>query len=563
MYHSIDESIPFSPTYSANVIGTVVEALKLKQGPLKHRTARRFFAGESVSEYSKREIFEELGKALTNYGIVTTSALLEKNDVSIADVVADSIAIAADRWDKLQAVMQSSSSRILDRRMIALRFLRFLVVDLSLRAFALLRLSDLEPYSPRTPLWAEENGGGKLLRLLTENAGLSRHQLAARVGFSYTSVDNWLDGKHRPEPEHVVALADALSNPRIESSQLSTRIQRHFTFAHIADLLVPWIGREQVLDLSSALSRFVWQISEDVRLMERPPLQEAAGAELTALMLGTAHPSTHVLLRNLAQVEEDENWKRVILDATMPWEIAFQLAGIQAAGERSSGGLAEDILDITLTDPAREALQGLVAENLELNYLQVMQGDLMQLGEVLDKGIASRRRIVRDFPISPKAHLELGSFMGMVGKYLMRRDLINEAVLECKLAACLLPNWDTPAVEVGIILANIGEYEEAMHELNWARNHLEQPTPHLQLNTGFVLMKLGRYKAALEQLELVIAFRPDYALAYLFAAKCAFALGDKVKGRRYSKTARRLGEPGEFEAWKRGKYSSCRNRSTR
>ncbi len=443
-----------------------------------------------------------------------------------------------------------------------MRFLRLLIVDLSLRVFALLRLSGLKPPRPHTPLWAEENGGGKLLRLLTENAGLSRHQLAARLGLSYTSVDNWLDGKHRPGPKNLEALAGELSGAGIKSPQLAATLKRHFTFAHIADLLVPWIGRRQVLDLGTALSRFIYRITEDVRLMDRPPLEEAAGAELTALRFGAAHPSTHVLLQNLALVENDEDWKRDILDATIPWEIPFQLAGIQAGGKRSAAGLAQDVLDIDSHDPAREALEELARETLEVNFLQPMQGSLRLIGELFDKGMARRRRIVRDFPLSPRAHLELGSFMGMVGKYLMRRDLVRDAVFECKLAANLLPNWDTPAVEVGIVLANIGEYEEALRELNWARDHLERPTPHLRINMGFVLMKLGKFEAALEQLGQVVAVRPDYALAHLHAAKCAFALGDKVRGRRYSKTARQLGEPGEFIAWKTGKYSTCRNKFT-
>lgn len=563
MNESIDESAPFHPVYGVNVIGAVVEALNIKEGLLKNRTARRFYSGKSVSEHSRKEILGDLGKSLIELGIVPSSPLLEKYSVSTATVVSDTIFMAVGRWDRLQAVMQSRSSRILDLHVLTLRFLRLLTVDLSLRIFALLRLSGLEPSPPHTPLWAEENGGGKFLRLLAANVGLSRHQLAARVGVSYASVDNWLDGKNQPEPKHLAALAYVLAPVGVESSQLVVTLKRHFTFACICDLLAPWIGREQVLDLASALSRFVYRISEDVRLMDRPPIEEAAGSELTALRFGTTHPSTHVLLRNLALVEEDEDWKRDILAATVPWEIRFQVEGIQAGGGRSAAGLAQEVLDEFPCDPAHEALQELVEENLESIDQRALERSPMLIVELFDKGMASRKRIVRDFPLSPRAHLELGSFMGMAGKCLMSRDLVDEAILECKLAAHLLPNWDTPAVEVGIMLANIGEYEEAMNELNWARDHLGQLTPHLQINMGHVLMRLGRFESALEQFEQVISSRPDYALAHLHAAKCAFALGDKVRGLRYSKRARQLGEPGEFVAWKSGLYSSRRKRSAR
>ena len=409
MNYSTDESVPFSPAYSANVIGTVVAALNLEEGSLKNRTARRFYAGESVSEHGRKEIFKDLGKALIGHGIVPSSPLLEKYGLSMASIVSDSISISANRWDGLQAMMQSRSSHILDLRVVTLRFLRILIVDLALRMFALQRLSGLEPCRPHIPLWAEENGGGKFLRLLTENAGLSRHQLAAQVGFSYNSVDNWLDGKHQPEPKHLVALAGVLAGAGVKSSQLVATLKRHFAFAHIADLLVPWIGRKQALELVSALSRFVYRISEDVRLMDRPPIEEAAGAELTALRFGTAHSSTHVLLRNLALVEGDESWKRDIHAPTIPWDIPFQVAGMQAAGDRSAAGLAQDILDITPSDPAREALQELVAEYLELGYLEAMEGDLMLIGELFNRAMASRKRIVRDFPLRKCLKSVLGS----------------------------------------------------------------------------------------------------------------------------------------------------------
>ena len=38
-----------------------------------------------------------------------------------------------------------------------------MVVDLTVRVFALLRIAGLKPPRPETPKWAEENGGGKLL----------------------------------------------------------------------------------------------------------------------------------------------------------------------------------------------------------------------------------------------------------------------------------------------------------------------------------------------------------------------------------------------------------------
>ncbi len=142
----------------------------------------------------------------------------------------------------------------------------------------------------------------------------------------------------------------------------------------------------------------------------------------------------------------------------------------------------------------------------------------------------------------------------MAGKHLLRLDQVDEGVLECKLAAKLMPNWDAPAVETGIILANVGRYSEALDELVQATTNLPYATPHLRFALGYVLMKLFRFDEALGHFESVVDDRPDYALSLLHAAGCAFAIGDKVKGRRYATAARSLGEPGEYNAWKSGKY---------
>ena len=132
-------------------------------------------------------------------------------DVSMVAVIAETLTRAAALWDNLLATTQSRSGAIENPGLAIEQFLRLVVVDLALRAFALLRLSGLQPPSPTTPLWAEPNGGGKLLRRLTERAGLTRERLASCLNVSDTAVDNWLDGKNRPTPENIVAIAEVLA----------------------------------------------------------------------------------------------------------------------------------------------------------------------------------------------------------------------------------------------------------------------------------------------------------------------------------------------------------------
>ena len=335
--------------------------------------------------------------------------------------------------------------------------------------------------------------------------------MACHIDVSETSVDNWLDGNNRPTAENITAIAGALAN-RIagaEAQQIEQDIRRQFTFAHLADLVAMQIGRQQSVELGSALVRFVRLITLDVNGMVRPPITEIGGDEVDALRFGAAAPWVHdVLLPNLAMAETDPKWKEDIVAATLPRSITFQSIGAQNALPRSAAGLA------------------------------------------------LRLSIVQGFPSSPTAHMELGSFLGLAGKWTGRRDLVDKGITECKIASGLVPGWDNPAVEPGIMLANIGAYDEALVELAQAADRLPSATPHLRFATGYVLMELSRHAEALEHFESVIVSRPDYALAHGHAARCAFALGETTKAIRFAKTARRLGEPGEYNAWRKRRRKS-------
>ena len=485
--------------------------------------------------------------------------------MSMPIIIGAAIAHAASRWDRTVSRIQSRAARTVDRSATAERLLRFVVIDLSVRIFAILRLAGLEPDRPGTPLWAQENGGGRLLRDLVARAGLTREELAEQLGGSSTSsVDNWRDGKVRLTNDSIAAILEVLADhiEDVTSGDLALEIQRQFTFATIVDLIEPWIGRQKVIDLSMALVRFVWLMTEDVRQMNRPPIEEALGIELDAIRLGTGDPAIGTLLRNLSVVEPDESWRRDLLAATLDWGVLFESSVAQANPTQTAAGRAQDIRDVPSVaadlpglgkppsddDPAREAVSWLANEGSDL-LRRVAVGNLPSPVSIMEAGIERRRAIARSFPHSPLAHSELGSYLGMAGKNLRRRDLIDEGVTECRIAAGLLPGWDTPAVEPGIILANFGAFDEALAELERGREDLPEETPHFRFAKGYVLMEMSRYSEAREYFERVLVDRPEYALASLHAARCAFMLGDMWGGQGHAKTARRLGEPSAYIAW--------------
>ena len=557
---------PFRGLYGGRIIQAIVQALDLGEGVLADRTARRFYGGEFVDQYNLDRIYEALGQALIDLGIVPETVDALPEGASMASAVGLAIGLACEHWDHLMADIQSNTGPINDLGAAGERLLRLVVVDLALRVFALVRVDgDMEPPKQEMPQWVQENGGGMILRDLASLAGLTRNQLALRVGVSYTSVDNWLDGNNWPRRANVAELATALG-PAIgrDVRQLERELQREFTLARLADRLAAWVGREAVIEMVSGIGHLARLLLDSIGF----PLsreEHPNHVELRLFLYGCLEEAAPSLLWHLSQLEDDPGWKSDILAAASPWEIHFEAVSTLSGGPESAAGLAQDLSDAVgcgtglSADPADEVIWQELSKEAEA--ILASPTAVPNLGDILgafQEGIERRRGLVRRFPESPQAHYQLGSFLGMAGKNSRALKFVDEGIVECWIAAGLAPGWDAPAVEPGIILANIGEYEASLRELKRAEEFLSEATPHLRFAMGYTLTMLERFVEALEHLEAVIESRPDYALAYRYAARCAFLSGDKGKGLRYAKAARRLGDFHEYTAWLDGAYSSRR-----
>ena len=257
--------------------------------------------------------------------------------------------------------------------------------------------------------------------------------------------------------------------------------------------------------------------------------------------------------------------------AAVSWDAVVQSIAVEAGSPRTAAGLAQDISDVTKSasnrlddgqtpDRSEEIRERLTRWSPIEAIPRIIQGGTRALARELHSNLESRRALVRDFPTDPEAHLNLGSYLGMLGKWIRRRDLIDEGIAECKIASALKPEWDVAAVEPAIILANYEAYEESLRELEWAKSVLPAPTPHLHYGFGYTLTMLERYDEALQHLEQVLTAQPNFALALRYAARCSFMLGDRRNGISYAKKAREYGDPVEHDRWRSGEYSSRRSR---
>ena len=400
------------------------------------------------------------------------------------------------------------------------------------------------------------------LRSRLSDAGLTRSQLAARLGVSETTVDNWLDGRNWPGREHVDFLVLEFSggDPEV-AGPLAAELRRQFALAKLCHGVAMAVGHEHVGVVVEAVAGLARDLSKHVgprffSAEERPVIGPAL------LMMGSEFPVSPALLRFLAGGYPDGMWRDVILASAVPWEVTFSLAMKTEGGSKSSAaGLAQDYLDVveesdrehalTVREAINAALVPLMDASIPRGPLPIPEHDPYS---VLRENLSVRRRLVERFPHSPEAHSQLGSFLGMAGKNTGNRKLIDEGLLECRIASGLCPVWDNPAVERGIMLTNFGLHQEACDELELVASELPELTPHWRFAMGYILTELERFSEGLEHLEEAIRVRPDYALAYRYAAHCAFRSGDRVKGLDYAKTARRLGDSTEFDAWERGDY---------
>ena len=363
-----------------------------------------------------------------------------------------------------------------------------------------------------------------------------------------TTVDNWLDGKNRPSPENVAAVARELTSAERggDAAALEQSLNRQISLAAMMDQMAAGIGRDRLIELITKLAHFARKLSQSPEL-PRILGDSPRGIVSNLIMFGSAGGSASDLLSWLADREPDPDWRWNLLAAIRFWDPAFEEVAMMHTGQRSASGLAQDISDVTgvFTDENRHIIevlkQGLTRYN---DFTRAPQADdegpkprLAELQGRMDQ----RRRLAERFPGNPLAHLQLGSYLGDLGIQFADRMLIDDGILECRIAAGLQPDWDAPAVQPASFLVNIGEREAALRELEQAEHKLPAPTPYLRFVKGYILMTLELYPEALACLEAVIEERPEYAPAYDLAAHSAFQSGDKTKGLRYAKGARMRG----------------------
>ena len=253
---SVTEQGPFSGLYSWHILRAVVEALDLGEGHvLTGRTARRFFRDSDPNGHSRREIFLALGQTLIDMGFVPDLEPHLELAVPSARVYADSIGFAASRWDAFMSPIQSEGTWDVEVVDAGHLFVNLAAVDLGLRLFAMNWIAGVGTDLAEIPLWAEDNGIGKILRSRLQETGLTREQFAGGVGVTPTTMDNWLDGRNWPGREHVNSLALQFAGGDLDlEGPLADELRRQFALAKLCHVVAETVGQEHVISVVDAIA---------------------------------------------------------------------------------------------------------------------------------------------------------------------------------------------------------------------------------------------------------------------------------------------------------------------
>ena len=578
MRKSTASTVTYDPPLSGPIIGAVVRDLRLQNDVLQGKTAKRYFRGKWVKEDSKHEIFEAVGQSLVDQEIIPPAPFLVREGIPLAKVISFGIAWYADQWDRLAGYMRSMSAPVDRPDLAAVAYLRLAMIDLALRTSAVLWLAEIPPPDEGTPLWAQDRGGAAYLRELLNScgaAGPTRDQLAEHLGVSYNTVDNWLDTDTRPSRSNINGIAKELAPhiPDVGIETLKRQLHLHYALCALCGLLATHLGRDEVIDLATALVRFTSRNLAGLRRFSKLGADDGAKMQFLVLMFGARFVSSEYLLKALWRQEGDSVWRTDLMAASKSWHlrlthVAQHLGGLDKAIQLINEeygipvDVPEEMMDKVLRDVQADSTRPVITapSDLEGHTFVRVKGDakfsarnrIIQFSQArsegdLDTALIHVRRAVELQPESAEYHFYLGGTLGMVGE-------VEEGIRECWIAAGLDPSWDLPRVEVGIILLNAGRNQEARGHLERVACSQDNRSPHLAFNLGVARVRSGDPAGALDMLEEVIKAKPDHALALEQAAHCAFLIGNKVKGRRLAKRAYQLGQFETFQEWKDGKY---------
>lgn len=557
---------------SGVVLGALVDDLRLSLAAELKKTAREYFSGRRpiIKDDTHQKIITSIARSLVEQGFIPPFRDSSEQMPTVA-LMSCAITAAAVQWDDVVGRIQSETLDAVAPDVAALACMRLVVVDLSVRAAATLRLAAGRPPTCKCdlclfgnliePRWPHKNGQQMMIRaIISETGAASLEEFAHLLGYSDGAVDGWLRSElpSRPEPAGIEALATAMAklpNEMDSKEEWQLGLTWRFALSAVADRLAAVIGQPRVIALGSFLERCFAVLVEVLRRDPTSPAKFRHRME-DLLVRGTRGGLAAPLLDILADAEIDPECRHAIKAASTDWmPVILAALGKSAARARAaevlvhedkiSGVGADLILELVNQPKVREMLTHHASHSAKADALVFLASEARACGDLRGSAAYLRGAVTLD-PSRPELHQDLGGTLGKLGAF-------DEALVECRRALELRPGWHSPLVQIGIILLDAGRDAEALHHLEDIVEHVPW-TATLGHSLGLAQMRAHRFVDAIASFERVLANSPNHGLALDSAAHCYLMLRDWTRGRELAKRAHALARDETWIALERGDY---------
>jgi tetratricopeptide (TPR) repeat protein len=565
---------PFKPPPSGVIVGALAKVFQLdltkRLDGAARKAASRFFEGQQVGAELVRTVLIAVAEGLLEAKLIPSAIIkaIEQDliatpppegvpQATLGTVLGDVLLEHCSRWDAFVGQMRSASAPVSLTYLAALAYARLALVDLSLRIGAARHHDRLDRLSHDEPAWAQSRRRSMPLRRLLDQcrpAPPTTQELAERIETDTKTIEKWLSptAATRPLLENISVLADELAAriPDTRPEDIAADLTRHYSLAALADQLTTVVGRDAVLALARASVRLSNRVMAFFDLSGLAS-SDRESAQRGIVLLGARYPPASFILNHLAKQEDDPVWVVDLRTAGTDWvarlrHVARVVGSIrrEVVERAHAAGVSDEELDA-----AARLLQG--SPELLLDLGRTHAGLLTALDEAsLHTAVASSlymahrssealghaRLAVQKDPNNAESWLLLGAILSELEQFDASLDACREALK-------VRPDWETAAVEIGIVLLDAGRPVEAAEHLRMLANERPEATVHLRYHLAVALYRTRKAADALELLEEIIEAEPLHAHAIDLAAHCCLDLARRRKAKQYAKMAAALGMP--------------------
>ena len=589
---------PFRAPYSGQIVGAIVKALNLRGvseagEKLKGNTAVRYFKGERIKDSSRSEVLQHLAQAVLDaqlFDIFKVISIQYKTTTSTKRL-SKWFEFLTTEWDRLSSSLRSSSCPINIHVIAPVPYLRLFTLDLALRSAAAFLLKGEKP-TKEAPLWSGLENRGTLLKKWAKLSGQTRDQLSEYLEVDENTIDRWLDGQHRPLEENLQWISTRFSELLDkEPEPLLIELRRHYAFNDLLQLLGKYIRKRDLDGLCSAYHRYTKSFYEELEpFINSSLITKYQKEDLPELFfLGTKTPQAIGLVQELWKEETQPTWAKDLQFVCGDWLLRLQemaqsmrlkpkeIKKMREISRVPDDKLMDYIADILLIkDTQSDVLTPKMIEQSKDyvcirisgdNKMKAMnrynQARACEAREDYQQATVHMKRAVELMPEDATYRFLYGAYLGQLcrmEKGQRQETLLRQAIHECEIAVQLPKGTgvepDKPHVEPGIILYNIGRYQEAKVYLEKEAKKIGM-VPWLALKLGSSRYVLRDFKGALECFDVALKKYPDNAIATEKAGHCCFEIGETKKGGEYLKRAHQLGFSELYNFWKRGGFKNA------